>query len=1455
MQTKSNGGKGEELFISLADRMLDGVIILGWDGTVLYANEAASRMAGMETPEEGVGLNMMDFIHPDSRESVINDLRLINEGKRGFHADYRLYKLKTLQGEVRWVEAIGTKVNYGGKTADMVTLRDITQRKQTEEMLERERKAFSIITETSLMELDIHSLCYHILSDLVETLEFDTGIIRLYNNNDKKLHVTATFGLNDEESREKFVPTPLDDPKDITAFVARTGEAIFAPDIREHEIMKTHAPRISELGVSATISWPMFGSEQNLLGVVHLLSKTPKNIEENDRRFFETVAVMFAVVLERKQINAELKEAEEKYRSIFENAKEGIFQLTSDLRLIDANPALAHIHGFESLEELMSETETLPTRLNMDSEHGSELTRHLSEKGYVKELEVKGRRKDGRQHWISLNAHAVRDREGKFLYYEGTARGITKRKKAEEALQESEKMYRTIFETTGTATIIIEEDTIISLANKEFIKLTGYSREELEEKMSWTQCVVPEDLEKMKKYHKLRRTKTGVAPRSCEYKLIDKHGNIKDISLIVNMIPGTKKSVVSSIDVTERKKAEKALKESEEQYRSMINAMGDAIIVVDKNLHTVLINKACIQACKRFGLETEILGKHIFDAFPFFTEKALEEISQIFAGDTFSVTEEDYNINGRKIVAEVRKIPVYENDMVARVMIIIRNITDKKQAEIMLKESEERYKSLTEDAPIGLCNIDTKGIITYVNRRSVEITGYSPDELIGKSGLDLELFDSETLRILSKRLKERLEGDIPYPFETQIVCKDGTQKWLELTSREIEEDHTTTGFQVAVRDITDRKMAEVQLRKSEDAYRRLFNNAADLIAVIDTKGTFQDLNDKFEEESGYAREEMLGKNVFTSGILSVESTTRLMSYLPYRNQLLSRKHSPIFEVEGVMKSGTIIPYELRAVPIMKDGMITSIQAILRNISDRRQAEQDLMESEQKFRELAELLPDTIYETDLQGNFTFVNRNGFRQFGYTQEDFENGLNVLDMLDPVVRKRAMDNRKKVMNGENLGLNEYTALRKDGSTFPVMIHSSPIIRGEKLAGIRGFLIDITEQRQAEKEKKRLEVQLQRARKMEALGTLAGGVAHDLNNVLGGLVSYPELLLLQLSEDDPLRKPISIVKKSGEKAAAIVQDLLTLARRGVSAREDIDLNRIIHDHFKTPEHERLLQFHPDVEVEKHLEKYLLNIQGSPIHLSKTVMNLLSNAAEAMPDGGKIIISTENRYIDRPVRGYDNVKEGDYVVLTVTDNGIGISSKDLEQIFEPFYTKKVMGRSGTGLGMAVVWGTVKDHKGYIDIESSEGEGTTITLYFPARRKRLTRDKNLQHKKDYQGKGETILIVDDVREQREIAIQLLEKLGYTAIAVASGEEAIDYINKHSIDLVMLDMIMDPGIDGFETYTRMIEINPGQKTIIVSGFSETRRVKKLQKLGAGDYVKKPYLMETIGTAIRKELDKE
>jgi len=518
----------------------------------------------------------------------------------------------------------------------------------------------------------------------------------------------------------------------------------------------------------------------------------------------------------------------------------------------------------------------------------------------------------------------------------------------------------------------------------------------------------------------------------------------------------------------------------------------------------------------------------------------------------------------------------------------------------------------------------------------------------------------------------------------------------------------------------------------------------------------------------------------------------------------------------------------------------------------------LQASEENYRDLVESANSIIMRLDTEGRITFVNTFAKDFYGYKEHEMI-GKAVLGFLLPPVDPKGNDfsivfsdflkNPEDYPHFVNMNI-----LKNGGNVWVSWSNKAIFDKKGNLSEILCVGNDITERRNAEEEKRKLEVQLQRSQKMEAIGMLAGGVAHDLNNILSGVVSYPEILLMELPERSSMRKSLEVIKRSGEKAAAIVQDLLTLARRGVSVSNVVNLNTVVREFLKSPECGRILQYNADVHCEVKLEPDLMNILGSEVHLSKTLMNLISNAVEAMGNGGTLRVSTENRYVDSLIQGYDLIEEGEYAVLSVSDTGIGISPEDLRRIFEPFYSKKVMGRSGTGLGMAVIWSTVKDHQGYIDVRSKVGKGTCFELYFPITRREL-KDPVTDCPIEALKGTETILVVDDVEDQREIAGKLLERLGYEVKLAAGGEEAVAYIRDNGVDLVLLDMIMDPGIDGLETYRRILKIKPDQKAIIVSGFSESDRVKDTLDLGAGAYVKKPYLLHEIARAVRTELDKK
>ena len=514
-------------------------------------------------------------------------------------------------------------------------------------------------------------------------------------------------------------------------------------------------------------------------------------------------------------------------------------------------------------------------------------------------------------------------------------------------------------------------------------------------------------------------------------------------------------------------------------------------------------------------------------------------------------------------------------------------------------------------------------------------------------------------------------------------------------------------------------------------------------------------------------------------------------------------------------------------------------------------------SEKNLNSIIKTIPNIVFRLDPEGKVTFISPAAGKYHPHPEKMI--GMPIQDLIHPDDQAAAAKRLTERIAGKSTDRDFEIRLlipstpgsqTGKGTYFSV---SAQGLYDEKEAGQRVFLgtqgiaRDITRRKQ-------LESRLAQSKKMEAVGSLAAGVAHDLNNILSVLVSYPELILLDLPADSPLREPIQTIQESGFRAAAIVQDMLTIARRGVKTDTILNLNEIVTTYLDAPEIKKILENHPDIRTRADLAADLMNIRGSAIHLSKIIINLVANAAEAMPAGGEIAIITRNRYLDHPLEAYEIIPEGEFVCLSIRDTGIGIASDDLTRIFEPFYSKKKMGRSGSGLGMTVVWSAIKDHSGYVNITSREGEGTRFDIYLPATRDDLEETGSRVVLEDYLG-TERILVVDDVPEQRTIAVRMLGKLGYTVTAVGSGEAAVAWVKDHPVDLIVLDMIMPPGIDGLETFQRIRATRPGQKAIIASGYAESERVRRMQDMGAADFVHKPYTLEKIGLAVRKALDQQ
>jgi PAS domain S-box-containing protein len=522
--------------------------------------------------------------------------------------------------------------------------------------------------------------------------------------------------------------------------------------------------------------------------------------------------------------------------------------------------------------------------------------------------------------------------------------------------------------------------------------------------------------------------------------------------------------------------------------------------------------------------------------------------------------------------------------------------------------------------------------------------------------------------------------------------------------------------------------------------------------------------------------------------------------------------------------------------------LESVAALTAGMVLRMRAEDSLKESEQRFRSVVDTAADAIVTVDESGSIVFWSKGAERTFGRHWGD-ALGTAFEAMFVPPAEDASRE--------EGASLVRRTGIKGNGERFPAEL-SSAHWAGSSGAFVTYIVRDRSEQERAEREHRELELKLQRAQRMESLGTLAGGVAHDLNNLLTPLIGYTDLLLADVDEKDGMYEPLTMLRGVGERAGAVVQDLLTLGRKGPHQMSPLDLNAVLDSFRESPDFGDIAAKHPRVIVDWEREPRQLPISGSLSHLLKACQNLVLNACETMPQGGTLRIRTGTRELAERHVGYETVAPGAYAVVEFADTGTGIEARDLEHIFEPFYTKKRMGRSGTGLGLAVVYGVVHDHGGRVDVRTEPGKGTTLTLWFPLAAEAVAAET--PHAAAGLRGTERIMIVEDQPEQRAMAARLLTRAGYTVLAAEHGHAAVELLKRERVDIMLLDMIMEDSFDGLDCYREAIAVRPGQKAIIVSGFAETERVTEALRLGAGAFLRKPYRMNALLQAIRAELER-
>ncbi|MBU0663345.1 MAG: response regulator [Proteobacteria bacterium] len=629
-----------------------------------------------------------------------------------------------------------------------------------------------------------------------------------------------------------------------------------------------------------------------------------------------------------------------------------------------------------------------------------------------------------------------------------------------------------------------------------------------------------------------------------------------------------------------------------------------------------------------------------------------------------------------------------------------------------------------------------------------------------------------------------------------------------------------------------------------------------ILEIIDLRPKLADITEKTDTliELARTRDELQGsKNIaeWKGSINIIKDFLKKVSPSFVRmnenaNQLFFNSRESLSHFEKIVDAKHKQYEQLQTFLIF--GTILTVLLFTTNVYRKQQAMAELQRSKdalanayRRFAGIVDGLDNIVYVSDLATHeILFVNRYARQRVGDVV-----GRKCYQIFGEAGNEgicSCCSDRKAQLDPGQPGC-EFTSERKEDDKW-YEIHGQMIDWDDNRKAFHVLVFDISERKKAQLERQEVEERQHRFQKMEAIAMMAGGVAHDLNNILAGIVSYPDLLLLDQPEGSPMHRPLTIIKQAGKRAAAIVDDLLTVARGIAQRKEPVDLNQIIDQYLNSPEFSQLSTRYPNISYSTDLTDKPTLLTGSSVQIIKALMNLVTNAAEAIDGSGKILISTS---VDSSL----DLGSSPKIILRVSDNGPGIADEDLERIFEPFYSSKVMGRSGTGLGLAVVWNVIQEHGGTVEAVSSQS-GTTFEIQLPASKDNILTPSQTQKESLVIGHGEEILVVDDDEQQRLIAASMLKRLGYTARAVKSGEEAITFIKDNKTELVLLDMIMPPGMGGRQTYEKIITIRPGQKALLASGFSASNEVRRAIELGASGFLRKPYTINQLAEAINNAL---
>jgi two-component system, cell cycle sensor histidine kinase and response regulator CckA len=1097
---------------------------------------------------------------------------------------------------------------------------------------------------------------------------------------------------------------------------------------------------------------------------------------------------------ELRRVQLEIEESHKEYRDLYDFAPVGYLTLTDKGMVSGLNLAAAEFLGIERKTHINTGFSRY-----IQSEFQDTFYHHLQkvrESSRKQTCELGLKKNDGTMFYVQLNSISTETKGQRVIA--STLSDITERKRMEESLRLTNDRLN-LAQTEAKAGVwdwdiltghIVWSDQIFDLFGLDPAKAPASFD-------AWRSALHPEDVEVAGlRIENALKDKTVL---NSDYRIVLPDGQIRWINAVGKGDYAKDGSAIRMIgvciDITDRKKAEEALRESEERYRIAIEGSIDGVTLVKNDLH-VYVNQSFLDM---FGYRSanEIVGKPRSDTIhPDDRERVAIYASARQNGEDAPTRYEFKGIrkDGTPIDVEVSANLIYYRGEKAS-LAYLRDITDRKKTEDMLRESQRFLEETQKIARLGGWKANphtdylewTKGVYDIIESPY----DYRPGLTEG-----LKFYSPESVPLIQAGVTKCLATGEPFAIECEALTTTGKKLWVEVRGLAPVIEGTRSFVMGTFQDITDRKRAE----EINSRLAAIVQSSADAIIGTDLGGIVTSWNKGAEDIYGYAESEIIGKLISILAPLDLQDEVpKILTKVRLGERIENR------ETVRRRKDGHDIHVSLTISPILDtEGRIVAASTIVRDITDRKQAEEALRESEQRLRTLMDAAPVAITLADMEGNRKYINRKHYELFGYTLEEIPtlSEWRKRAYPDPAYREKVPNFFTGCKEGKEFAPFEATITCKDGS-------QRHVIGSAAAASNMALLIlnDITE-------RKNLESELQQSQKMEAIGHLAGGVAHDFNNILTAIIGFGSLIEMDVNADNPHRPYIEEILRAAERAARLTDSLLAYSRKQFIQPVPLNLNDSI-------EYQRKLLgrlIGEDIRVITKLSMDPLVIVADPGQVDQVVMNIVTNARDAMPKGGTITIATMLTEMDDVFiasQGYGT--PGAHALITISDTGTGMDEGTLQKIFNPFFTTKEVGK-GTGLGLSVVYGIVKQNNGYIDVESQPGKGTTFLIYFPV--VALESPSEERRTSELIEGHETILVCEDEEAVRLLTRTVLERAGYTVLEAPDGAAALRIFQENIkvIDLVILDVVM-PGMNGKEVYDSIKRLRPEQKVLFNSGYTD------------------------------------